>query len=248
MIDPNYDAFLQQQFMNRGPLTDIPGRPLAMPPAPQQPPSPQPMGMTGIPNFAGAPQAAPQAAPPQPIGQGLPKQITRPRNQDIFGSYVSTYDAGRQMGQEPAPLQPGQPGWGQPAPEEASPFYLSHTGQTQPGGMNQGQDFGGQVDPRDAEMARRFPRAHALQQRLNQMRAMQSMQPQLEADLARQKADTELSLMKQKGAMEQETMQRKFQMTEAQMDQQQRKSDMQMRQQAMQQRMAPQPQSVRPPR
>lgn len=186
---------------------------------------------------AGMESAPREAAPPPSMRDlGMPRQLGRKQYGDLFNPYAATVNAGRQMFAPPDPNAP---------PVEQAPRYLSHTGQTAPGGMTPGQSYGGGQDAQGSEMARRFPRAHALQQRLSQMQAMQSMQPQMEAQMAREKADTELSLMKQKGALEQEAMRRKFDNTEAQMGQQMRKSQLQQVQRRMN---PPQPQSVRPPR
>lgn len=208
------------------------------PPYMQPKPFPNRMGGTAapapVPVTQGAPiQSAPEQMPgrmtPQNPTGGLPRPIIQPKNDALFGTYVSTYQGGRQMGQEPPPPQPGQPGWaGQPAAQSAQqPFYLDNAGNTAPptGQMQP-------LSPEDQWMAQHFPRATSLAQQLNQMRTMQTMAPQLEADMAQQKADTELSLMREKGALEQEAMRRKFQNTEMQMQQQERKAQMQRQQEA----------------
>lgn len=209
------------------------------PPYMQQKPFPNRMGGTLPPQ--GAPQPMMQGAQPMPPAQmpgrmtpqdpagGLPRPIIQPKNDALFGTYVSAYQRGRQMGQEPPAPQPGQPGWtGQQQPPAQSPFYLDNTGNTAPPTGQMAQP----LSPQDQWMAQHFPRATSLAQQLNQARTMQSMAPQLEADMAQQKADTELSLMREKGALEQEAMRRKFKNTEMQMQQQERKTQMQMQQEA----------------
>ena len=134
------------------------------------------------------------------------------------------------MGQSSVPSQPGQPGWApqaQTPPEQ--PVYLDNQGNTAP---PSGQLQPPPPSPVDEFMARYMPRSHSLGQQLSQVQGMQTMAPQLEADMAQQKADTELSLMREKGALEQEAMRRKFKNTEMQMQQQERKTQMQMQQEA----------------
>lgn len=164
-LDPLVAQWLAEQgqpattYMQQGPLTAIPGRAFA----PPQPP----------------PQADPALArmtPANPLG-GLPRPIVQPKNAALFGRYASTYQAGRQVGQEAPPPQPGEPGWGQPPPEPPPPFYLDNSGRTSPGGLMAGMQ--GQApppSPQDEFMLRNFPRSSALQQQLQRMRMLRDAQ------------------------------------------------------------------------
>ena len=183
---PTYDEWMEltyPSYQARGPLTDIPGRPLAMPGVPVTPPQTAPGG-------PGMPMPMVQAPPPtDPNGMGLPRPITRPRNAELFGAYTAAYDAGRQMfAPEAPPGMPGMPpGFGQPPPQPPPHNYLSNTGATQPGGMvSGGPVYGGGFDfkaARDAEFAAKFPRSYRVhkqqeQQRMNiQMQQMAAATP-----------------------------------------------------------------------
>lgn len=233
-VDPLMMEFMAQQgqsppYMQQKPF---PSRMGGVPPAPPPALTGPGGGMSGPPLSAGgqpAPVQMPGRMTPQNPTGGLPRPIIQPKNDALFGTYTSTYQRGRQMGQEPVPPQPGQPGWtGQPVqqpPEQ--PFYLDNAGNTAPP-TGQAQP----MSPQDQWMAEKFPRSVSLAQQLSQVQGMQTMAPQLEADMAQQKADTELSLMREKGALEQEAMRRKFKNTEMQMQQQERKTQMQMQQEA----------------
>lgn len=150
------------------------------PPYMQQKPFPNRMGGTPPPVPA-APQAPAQAdsvampgrmTPQDPVG-GLPRPIVQPKNQGLYGSYTSTYQQGRQMGQPSVPPQPGQPGWAQPQPEAPPPLYLDNAGNTTaPTGQIQPQP----VSPEDQWMARHFPRATSLAQQLSRMQGLQEAQ------------------------------------------------------------------------
>ena len=225
-LHPQYQQFLEAQgtgYAARGPLTQIPGHRLEMPGVPLASPARDavPPGFHRMPDGALMADSAMGGGTTAPAG--LPRQITRPRNADLFGRYVSTYEQGRAMGTPPPDATLG------PLAAEEEPFFLSAPPSPQPPAAGAGG-----VDPRDAAMAANFPRAFALQQKLNQARAMQqaqasaaAMQPRIEADLARQKADMEIALLRQKGALEDEAMRRKLANTEAQMQQQARKAQLQ---------------------
>lgn len=246
-VDPLMMEWMAQQgqspppYMHPNPFPSqfnagMPPAPTPPPPAPANP-GMMPQPMTAPP--ANAPMPARSRPPlgetlPPEVGRmtpnnptgGLPRPIIQPKNEDIFGRYVSTYQQGRQMGQPAPEPQPGDPGWGQPAPPAPPPRYLDNAGNTAPPV--------GQIapSPEDEWMAQHFPRATSLAQQLNRAQMQQTMAPQLEANLAQQKADAELSLMREKGALEQEAMRRKFKNAEMQMQQQQRKTQMQMQQDA----------------
>jgi hypothetical protein len=230
----NYEQFLAEQpgagtsYMNRTPLSDIPGRPMAaqpgMPPAEQPPAFP----MTPPPVDAYAPQPVEQPAssgfaPAQPMPlsrpmegapselSALPRPIARDQ-QGLYGDFNQTYSAGRQ----------------QFAPEQAP------------------------QDPFDAWMQQHMPRSFAMERKLAEIQAMQQAagaQPQVEAEMAQQKAQTELALMQQKGELDltltrQKTdadmraQQQKSEMADQQMQQKMRhqQQQQQMQQQALQQR------------
>ncbi len=240
-VDPLMAQWMAQQgqqsppYMQQKPFPSRMGGSLPAAP-PTAAPQPVTMGTPPVPVGSAQPVVMPGRMTPQNPTGGLPRPIIQPKNDALFGTYTSTYQRGRQMGQEPV------------APEQASaeqPFYLDNAGNTTaPTGQAQPQP----MSPEDEFMAQRFPRSVSLAQQLSQARMTQTMAPQLEADMARQKADTELSLMRERGALEQEAMRRKFKNTEMQMQQQERKTQMQMQQEAQraqqQQMQATQP---RPP-
>lgn len=231
-VDPLMAQWLAAQGQGQSPpfmqQTPFPNRLGGVAPAPAPPPAMTGPGggMGGPPLSAGGPpppvQMPGRMTPQNPTG-GLPRPIIQPKNDALFGTYTSTYQRGRQMGQEPVV----------PEQQSAQPFYLDNAGNTTaPTGQVQPQPMPQPLSPADQWMADRFPRSVSLAQQLSQVQGMQTMAPQLEADMAQQKADTELSLMREKGALEQEAMRRKFKNTEMQMQQQERKTQMQMQQEA----------------
>ena len=99
-VDPLMTEWLSQQGQGQ------------TPPFMQQTPFPNRMGGTGQPAPAPVTQGAPmQAQPVQMPGRmtpqnptgGLPRPIIQPKNEALFGTYTSTYQGGRQMGQQPPP-------------------------------------------------------------------------------------------------------------------------------------------------